>query len=84
MQKSTSTNLFRYECPCGKTLCVKDKKTRDLSVKLHTKKCELAQQSNQVRTNFNYTEGKEIKYKGQVIIGERYMHDFIVPLNELN
>ena len=84
MQKGTSTNLFRYECPCGKSICVKDKKTRDLSVKLHTKKCEHAKQSDQVRTNFNYTEGKEIKYKGQVIVGERYMHDFKVPLNELN
>jgi len=73
---SFTTHLYRFLCPCGKEACFKDKKSRDMSVKLHTKKCVEAQQADKCTNNSHYYPKKEIKYQGQTSVGAKAQQNF--------
>ena len=70
---------YRYKCECGKIVCVKDKGTRDMSVKLHAKVCDFAKNADRYKSNFNYSDKREVLYQGQTIVGEREIQQFKVP-----
>jgi hypothetical protein len=64
-------NLFRFECPCGKKVCIKDKRTRDKLVKMHKKFCKEVNEGEEIRYVVNYNIGQDIQFAGQRSVGEQ-------------
>jgi hypothetical protein len=80
--QGTSRQRFRYECACGKQICSMDRKTRDMSFKLHKKVCEIAENSETLKIKTLYTAKREIKYQGQLSVGEKASHEMTMKLNQ--
>lgn len=71
---ATETHVYRILCTCGREMCSKDKKSIDMMLRLHRKKCVDADQKKGV-SNIHYDVGKE-RHKDLPSLGAKLIRDF--------